>query len=100
VDGRPVGAVEAKKVGTTLTGVELQSAKYREGVPARLKAARLPLPFGYESIGVATRFTSLLDAEPPSRRVFAFHHPEALAERLARAPTDVQNLLCQLRLAR
>lgn len=46
VDGGPVGVVEAKKVGTALVGVELWSAKYREGVSPRLKASRLPLPFG------------------------------------------------------
>ncbi len=35
VNRQAVGAVEAKKQGTTLTGVETQSAKYSEGLPAR-----------------------------------------------------------------
>jgi type I site-specific restriction endonuclease len=32
IHGRPVGIIEAKKAGTTLTGVEVQSAKYRQGI--------------------------------------------------------------------
>ena len=36
------------------------------------------LPFGYESTGTETRFTSGLDPKPTSRRVFAFHRPETL----------------------
>ena len=91
VDGKPVGVVEAKKVGTALTGVELQSAKYREGVPPKLNAPRLPLPFGYESTGVETRFTSGLDFLERSRAVFAFHRPEMLAEWLAQAPAGGEN---------
>src|SRR3954451_12238515 len=40
VDKRAVGVIEAKPVGTTLSGVEWQSARYAEGLPAdvRLKA--------------------------------------------------------------
>jgi len=37
----------------------------------------LPLPMLYESTGIDTRFTTLLDPEPRSRRVFAFHRPHA-----------------------
>jgi RHS repeat-associated protein len=33
VDGAPIGVVEAKKEGDTLTGVELQTTKYSEGIP-------------------------------------------------------------------
>ncbi len=36
VDGPAVGAIEAKPEGTTLTGVEPQSAKYAAGVPSAL----------------------------------------------------------------
>ncbi len=86
VDRKAVGAVEAKKVGTPLTGVEQQSAKYSAGLPASLPAALRPLPFLYEATGVETRFTSLLDPEPRSREVFHFHRPETLAEWLAAEP--------------
>jgi len=90
-DGKAVGVVEAKKVGTALTGVELQVEKYREGVPKHLKAPRLPLPFGYESTGVETRFTSGLDFLERSRAVFAFHRPEQLAAWLDEAPAGGEN---------
>jgi type I restriction enzyme, R subunit len=86
-----VGIVEAKKVGETLTGVEEQSNKYRRGIPEDLPAARLPLPFAYETTGVETRFTSYLDPVPRSRPVFAFHRPETLAAWLAQAPEELPN---------
>jgi type I restriction enzyme R subunit len=31
IDGKAAGVIEAKKVGTTLTGVEVQSARYAQG---------------------------------------------------------------------
>ncbi|WP_202901931.1 DEAD/DEAH box helicase family protein [Thermogemmatispora carboxidivorans] len=89
VDRKAVGIIEAKKVGTTLTGVEEQSSKYRHGVPADLPAARLPLPFVYESTGVETRFTNYLEPAASSRQVFAFHRPETLATWLEQAPEGV-----------
>jgi type I restriction enzyme R subunit len=78
VDGSPVGVVEAKKEGDTLTGVELQTTKYSEGVPDNLTTPRRPLPFQYQSTGVETRFTSLLEPDARSRSVFSFHRPETL----------------------
>ena len=59
VDRKAVGVVEAKKAGTTLTGVETQSTKYRTGLPPQLPTARIPLPFAYETTGIETRFTSM-----------------------------------------
>lgn len=81
VDGKALGVVEAKKVGTTLSGVEDQSGRYAAGVKPPMQAwiAERPLPFRYESTGVETYFTNILDPEPRSRRVMAFHRPETLA---------------------
>ena len=79
VDRKAVAVVEAKKVGTTLTGVEWQSAKYTAGLPPVVSSLTKPLPFAYESTGVETRFTNGFDPEPASRQVFAFHRPETLA---------------------
>ena len=81
VDSQAVGVIEAKKEGTTLTGVEPQTRKYQSAYPGQLPAllADDSLPFGYESTGTETRFTSGLDPKPTSRRVFAFHRPETLA---------------------
>jgi hypothetical protein len=82
VDGKAAGVIEAKKVGSTLTGVEVQSAKYTQGLPAGLPRWHNQLPFCYESTGIETRFTNGLDPGPRSRNVFAFHRPENLAKRL------------------
>jgi len=79
VDGKAAGVIEAKKVGATLTGVEVQSGRYAQGLPASLPAWRRPLPFIYESTGAETHFTNGLDPEPRARSIFAFHKPETLA---------------------
>ena len=81
VDGQAVGVIEAKKTGSTLTGVEFQTRKYQSAYPDELPAFEVDgaLPFGYESTGSETRFTSALDPVSASRRVFTFHRPETLA---------------------
>lgn len=88
LDGKAAGVVEAKKAGDTLTGVETQTGKYSTGLPDHLPRALSPLPFLYESTGVETRFTNLLDPDPRSRPVFHFHRPDELAEELAGEPLD------------
>jgi type I restriction enzyme R subunit len=89
IDGKAAGVIEAKKVGATLTGVEVQSTKYTQGLPEGLPRWHNPLPFCFESTGVETRFTNGLDPEPRSRNVFAFHRPEFLAALLdAALPTQ------------
>ena len=80
VDGAAAGVTEAKKAGATLTGFETQTAKYSEGLPEGLPAPRRPLPFCYQSTGIETRFTNLLEPDACSRPVFAFHRPETLAD--------------------
>ena len=80
IDGKAAGVIEAKKKGVTLTGVEAQAVKYSEGLPGTLPAYIRPLPFLYQSTGIETRFTNGLDPEPRSRRTFAFHKPDTLAE--------------------
>ena len=80
VDQKAAGVVEAKPAGHTLTGVETRSGKYSEGLPDTLPAHHKPLSFLYETTGLETRFTNLLDPEPRSRDVFAFHTPDALAD--------------------
>jgi type I site-specific restriction endonuclease len=46
--------IEAKKEGATLTGLEVQSGRYAQGLPTSLPALRRPLPFFWESTGVET----------------------------------------------
>ena len=83
VNRTAAGVVEAKPEGFTLTGVEPQSDKYSTGLPDDLPAYQRPLPFLYQTTGVETRFTDLMDPDPRSRLVFAFHTPKTLAEWLS-----------------
>ncbi len=90
IDGKAAGVIEAKKEGSTLTGVEVQSARYAQGLPATLPAWARPLPFSYESTGIETHFTQGLDPQPRARSVFAFHRPETLAAFLKDASNPSQ----------
>lgn len=89
-NAKALGTLEAKKVGSTLTGVELQSAKYLEGLPDNLPAVIKPLPFAYESTGIETRFTNRLEPDARSRPVFAVHRPETLWQWVQDAQRDPQ----------
>ena len=68
--GKPIGVVEAKPVGTPLSGVEPQAMKYCAGLPEMLRANAWhdPLPFRYESTGVETFFADDRDSQARSRR--------------------------------
>ncbi len=83
VDRKPIGVVEAKKEGTTLSAVADQSGHYAENLPdflaKQLPANSAQLPFAYESTGVETFFRDERDPSPRSRRVFSFHRPETIA---------------------
>ncbi len=83
VERRLCGVIEAKSMGTPLTGVQSQTARYAEGVPAekRLGAVLVDgrLPFLFEASGSETIFTNGFDPDPASRRLFAFPRPETLA---------------------
>src|ERR1700730_15987037 len=54
VNKQAVGALEAKPVGFTLTGVKPQVDKYSRGLPDNLPAPIRPLPFLYVGTGVET----------------------------------------------
>jgi type I restriction enzyme R subunit len=73
--------------GRHLTGVELQSGRYAQGLPTSLPAWRRPLPFVWESTGVETHFTNGWTPSPAPAAVFAFFRPELLAQWLAYLPT-------------
>ena len=92
VDQKAVGVIEAKPAGTTLSGVEWQSAMYAEGLPAevRLKAVTRDgrLPFVFEASGSETHFTNGYDPNPRARRVFAFPQPATLARTLRDTTAD------------
>jgi type I restriction enzyme R subunit len=95
LDKRVVGVIEAKPVGTPLSGVEWQSAMYASGLPPEVRLSVLTrdgrLPFVFEASGAETHFTNGFDPEPRSRRVFAFPRPETLARILRDAEDDPVN---------
>jgi type I restriction enzyme R subunit len=92
---KAVGVIEAKPVGTTLSGVEWQSAMYAEGLPpeVRLKAVTTDgrLPFVFEASGSETHFTNGYDPNPRARRVFAFPQPATLARTLREVTADPEH---------
>lgn len=100
VDGKAVGAVEAKPSGTPLAGVESQTAKYAAGLPSDLPAVVSPLPFLYESTGDETMFTDGFDPEPRSRPVVSFHRPETMARWLRQWQDDAEGGSLRARLDR
>ena len=80
VNRNPVGVLEAKKVGWTLTGVEGQSKNYLETLVEKFPNSPVPPCFAYESTGIETQFTDFRDPNYRSREVFTFHRPELLEE--------------------
>ena len=93
-DGKAIGVVEAKKAGHGVIGAEMQSAKYREGLPPGIPNYVDPLPFAYETTGAVTRFTNCLETDARSREVFTFHRPEELV-RLVGLDEQVRTRLAQ-----
>ena len=88
IDRKPVGIIEAKKAGVTLSTVADQSGRYAENLPDFLRGNLSgKLPFLYESTGIETFFRDERDPHPRSRRVFAFHRPETLAKWLEEPDT-------------
>ena len=87
-----MGVIEAKPVGTPLSGVEWQSAKYAEGLPAEVRLRALDvegrLPFVFEASGTETHFTNGYDPVPRARQVFAVPTPAALARTVRAAEAD------------
>lgn len=86
VNRRPVGIIEAKKEGVTLSTVSDQSRHYGDHLPDFLKSSK-PLSFFYETTGIETFFRDERDPSPRSRQVFSFHRPETLGDWLNQEDT-------------
>ena len=67
IDRNPVGVLEAKKVGWTLAGVEVQSKNYLETLIEKFPNSPIQPCFVYESTGVETQFADLRDPDYRSR---------------------------------
>ena len=78
VDGVIAGVVEAKKFGTTLTGIVDQSERYLDGLYEKFSDLKQKPPFSYETTGIKTKFADRRDPDYRSRHVFTFHRPEQL----------------------
>jgi len=87
LDSQPVGVVEAKKAGHTLSGVVEQSEKYLDGLHEKFTSAPMRPPFSYETTGIETKFADRHDPNHRSRYVFTFHRPELLQEWLKEEKT-------------
>jgi len=108
IDRNPVGVIEAKKVGHTLSGVTEQSEGYLKLLAQKFPNAPRAPPFSYETTGIETLFADRRDPDYRSRHVLTFHTPETLADwlrdekplraRLKEIPKlDYQNLrVCQI----
>ena len=79
IDRSPVGVVEAKKIGWTLSGVTEQSEKYLVGLHEKFPNAPRKPPFSYETTGIEKLFADRREPNYRSRHVFTFHSPEELS---------------------
>jgi type I restriction enzyme, R subunit len=87
IDRKPIGVIEAKKEGHTLSQIhDIQTARYASD---KLKyiCKVSDLPFQYESTSIETFFTDARDPVPKQRQVFNFHKPETLNEWLKQEET-------------
>ena len=87
IDSQPVGVIEAKKHGHTLSGVAEQSERYLDGLYEKFTNAPIKPPFSYETTGIETKFADRRDPHYRSRNVFTFHRPELLQEWLQQEET-------------
>ena len=76
---KPIGVIEAKREGITLSAVHYQTTRYAAD---KLKYIfkKEELPFQYETTGTETYFTDARDPIPRQREIFNFHKPETLYE--------------------
>ncbi len=79
VDRKPIGVIEAKREGITLSAVHDQTTRYAAD-KLKFIFKKEELPFQYESTGTETYFTDARDPVPRQREIFNFHKPETLYE--------------------
>ena len=91
IDGKAAGVIEAKKAGTSLSGIENQSQWYGRTLPRNTAQWQSPLPFIYESNGSEIFFTDMRDSKP-ARRLFNFQKPETLKSTLEQGSSLRQRL--------
>ncbi len=86
IERKPVGVIEAKKEGNTLSQVHEQTTRYASD-KLKFIVRKEELPFQYESTGTETFFTDARDPVPRQREIFSFHRPETLNEWIKQSST-------------
>ncbi len=79
--GVAVGVIEAKPIGTHLSGALQQAERYHASLPNTLPTLQ-ECPFLYASTGIETYFLDKRDPDSRSRPVFTFHTPTTLRNTL------------------
>jgi len=96
INQKAVGVIEAKRQGTTLSGIAEQSSNYAAGLADNIPhEGEETLPFLYQSTGIETTFRDERDPEPRSRAIFHFHQPKTLAQWLSQ-PNTLRSRLRQM----
>ena len=83
VAGKACGVIEAKKFSLSLSGAENQAKNYAYTLPAHIPSFQGMLPFVYVSNASEIYFTDLREPNPRARRIFAFHTPKELLDKLS-----------------
>ncbi len=87
IDRKPIGVIEAKREGHTLSQVhDAQTLRYAAD-KLKFIIKKEDLRFQYESTGTETFFTDGLDPASRQREIFNFHKPETLNEWLKQDET-------------
>ncbi|HEY9035889.1 MAG TPA: DEAD/DEAH box helicase family protein, partial [Pseudomonadales bacterium] len=82
IQGQACGVIEAKREGTSLGDVVQQSRRYAVSGTKHIKRWSDELRFTYEATNHETRFTDWADIYARTRKVFHFHQPKTLKNRL------------------
>ncbi|MCX2683386.1 DEAD/DEAH box helicase family protein [Campylobacter sp. MIT 21-1685] len=82
VEGKACGVIEAKKSSLALSGAENQAKAYAHNLPAHIASYHDTLPFLYQSNANEIYFTDLREPNPRARKIFVFHTPKELLEKL------------------
>lgn len=95
VAGKACGVIEAKKSSFPLSGAENQAKNYTHTLPAHIPSYQESLPFVYMSNASEIYFTNLREPSPRARRIFAFHTPQELIEKI-NSPHSLRDRIRQI----
>ena len=84
IDNDIIGIVEAKKESESVYGVLTQAKRYARDVEGKYNFSIYKVPFIYSSNGKETYFEDLREEQSRSRKVSAFHKPEALLDHMSK----------------